>query len=294
MKEPEKNDILIDQGGKKPRMHTVNEDIAKTLSGSSAKTVSDAINLAKEQERFEKSRTLSSGENKFWFALGVLFLLTSAGFFIWSIEQKQHDISIEPILLYQGIVTYDQVRIIGNFEPTSSLLFQKFKDIENEVKNTGLVRFKFSNIDPVSSSNLIEAFNWKPGNRFTTGLGNTFDFGVYKIKTITNEVETIKSHPFILFETNGTDQSFSGFSLWEDNILFDLNEMFEFNTQTTLDPIYQKKFENIVIESHDGRVLYDADENPLIIMIFIDSKHALITNSKEVVREFLKRLSLRK
>lgn len=284
--EKETEDILIDQGGQRASIHTVNEDISEALSGSSARVVKKAISVAKEQEEIEHEKTLDSNLNKFLFGLAILFLVTSIGFLIWSIQKKGNNVMVDPIIAYQGLVTYEQVQVIGDFESKPSLMNQKFKDAEAVVVSKGITRFRFKNVDPVNTANLIEAFGWKPGPQFLGGLENTFDFGIH----ISGE----KKSPFILFKTNGSDQSFSGFSLWEDNVLFDLGQMFSINAQTAFDPIYQKKFENITIESHDGRVLYDADNNPILIMIFIDNTHALITNSKQAVVEILNRLLLKK
>ncbi len=279
-------DILIDQGGQKASIHTVNQDISKALSGSSARLVKKAIDVAKEQEEIETERTLDSNLNKFLFSLAILFLISSVGFLIWSFQKKDHSVTIDPIIMYQGLITYEQTKVIGDFEAKPSLMNQKFKDAETAVTAQGITRFRFKNIDPVSTANLIQAFGWKPGDKFTGGLENTFDFGIY--------TKGEKKSPFILFKTNGSDQAFSGFSFWEDGILFDLGQMFTINAQTAFDPIYQKKFESITIESHDGRVLYDADNNPLLIMIFVDDTHALVTNSKEAVVEILNRVILKK
>lgn len=292
-KDDEGGDILISQGAKRS-IHTASDDISKALSGESASIVSTAIEHAKEQEELEKEKTLASNKNKAWFGLAILLLVISTGFIVWGILTKERNITIEPIVAYQGIITYDKTEFMGNFESKSSLLVQKFKDAETEVKAPGLVRFRFKNIDPVSTTNLITAFGWRPGVRFSAGLDNNFDFGVYRTKITTKDAEVEKNYPFILFKTNGSDQSFSGFSLWEDNILFDIGEIFGIGAQTALDPIYQKKFQNVTIESHDGRILYDSNNNPLIIMIFLDENHALITNSKEAVAEILKRVLLKK
>ncbi|MBP6912879.1 MAG: hypothetical protein KBB86_03010 [Candidatus Pacebacteria bacterium] len=279
-------DILINQGGQKASIHTVNQDISKALSGSSARVVKKAIDVAKEQEQIETERTLDSNLNKFLFSLAILFFIASAGFLVWSLQKKDRTATIEPVIMYQGLITYEQTKVIGDFEAKPSLMNQKFKDAETAVTSSGITRFRFKNIDPVSTTNLIQAFGWKPGDKFTGGLENTFDFGIY--------AKDEKKYPFILFKTNGSDQAFSGFSLWEDDVLFDLGEMFAINAQTAFDPIYQKKFENVTIASHDGRILYDADKNPLLIMIFIDDTHALVTNSKEVVNEILNRVILKK
>lgn len=283
----EKNeDILIDQGGQKASIHTVNQDISKALSGSSARLVKKAISTAKEREDIEKERTLASNLNKFLFILAILFFIISAGFLVWGIKSKDRGVTIAPFLTYQGLITYEQTKIIGEYEPKPSLMNQKFKDAEALTTEQGITRFRFKNIDPVGTNNLIQSFGWKPGEKFTNGLENTFDFGLY--------VKGDKKSPFILFKTNGSDQAFSGFSLWEDGVLFDLGQMFSINAQTAFDPIYQKKFESVTIESHDGRILYDADRNPLLIMIFVDDTHALVTNSKEAVVEILQRVILKK
>lgn len=282
----ENENILIDQGAKKASIHTANEDISRALSGTSAHIVKETIDQANEKEQIRKEQTLASNKNKILFFITLLFFTASAGFFVWGIQKKDRSVTIDPTVSYQGIITYDQTKNIGDFEAKASLLMQKFKTAEGEVINDGITRFRFNNIDPVSTKTLIETFGWKPGNKFQTGLENTFDFGVYR--------QAEKNYPFILFKTIGTDQSFAGFSLWEDNILFDLGDMFSVNAQTAYDPIYQKKFVPISIESHDGRVLYDADNNPLLIMIFLDENHALITNSREAVAKILERVILKK
>lgn len=278
--------ILIDQGAKKASIHTANEDISRALSGTSAKIVKETIDDALEKEEIRKEETLSSGKNKVLFFATLLFFIGSAGFFVWGIQKKDRSITIDPLVSYQGIITYDQTKNMGDFEQKGTLLLQKYKDAMQQVTTDGITRFRFNNVDPVSTKTLIDTFGWKPGNKFQTGLTNAFDFGVYHSKD--------KNYPFILFKTIGTDQSFAGFSLWEDGILFDLGDMFSVNAQTAYDPIYQKKFEPITIESHDGRVLYDVDGNPLLIMIFLDENHALVTNSREAVAKILERVILKK
>ncbi|OGI72657.1 hypothetical protein A3J61_01295 [Candidatus Nomurabacteria bacterium RIFCSPHIGHO2_02_FULL_38_15] len=283
----EKDDILISQGAQKASIRTVDQDVSRALSGASAQIVREALDLDREKTVFKKEGSLASNKNKLWLALTLIALITITGLAIWTIQKKDKSITVEPVIIYSGLVTYDQTKTIGNFEPKSSILKKQIVDAKSEAPAIGLTRFRFVNIDPVGTNDLLKAFDWKLSPKFSSGLETTFDFGVY---TDTEQ----KQAPFILFKTIGTDQSFLGFSLWEDNILFDLGEIFNVNAQTALDPIYQKKFVNITIESHDGRILYDADNNPLMIMIFVDENHALVTNSKEAVKEILKRVILKK
>lgn len=284
--EPEKDNILIEQGAKKASIHTANDDISKALSGSSARIVKDTIDFAREKESLKKEETLESSKNKILFGLTILFFASSAFFIILGFQKQEVDISVDPVVAYQGIVTYDNTINIGEFEPKRSLILEKIKKAKQENSKIGISRFRFSNIDPVSSDVLIESLEVNPGVRFKSTIKNFIDIGIYN--------DGQKNYTFMLISTDGTDQSFAGFSLWENNILFDLGEILEVNAQTAFDPIYQKKFEPITIESKDGRVLRDAEGNIILVMIFIDENHALITNEKQVVKKILDRVLLKK
>lgn len=284
--EPEKDNILIEQGAKKASIHTANDDISKALSGSSARIVKDTIDFAREKESLKKEETLESSKNKILFGLTILFFASSAFFIILGFQKQEVDISVDPVVAYQGIVTYDSTINLGEFEPKRSLILEKIEKAKQENSKSGISRFRFSNIDPVSSDVLIESLEINPGVRFKGTIKNFIDIGVYN--------DGQNNYPFVLINTDGTDQSFAGFSLWENNILFDLGEILEVNAQTAFDPIYQKKFEPITIESKDGRVLRDAEGNIILIMIFIDENHALITNEKQVVKKVLDRVLLKK
>lgn len=284
--EPENENILIEQGAKKASIHTANDDISKALSGSSAKTVKETIDFSRTKELLKKEETLESGKNKILFGLTITLFIASSLFVIWGIQKRDTSVTVEPVVSYQGIITYDNTINIGEFEPKRSLILEKFEQSKNTNIAPGLSRFRFSNVDPVSADTIISALEIEPGIKFKSTIKNFIDFGVYNDQN--------KNYPFILISTDGTDQSFAGFSLWETKILLDLGDFLDINAQTAFDPIYQKRFEPVVIESRDGRALKDAEGNIILIMIFVDENHALITNNTVVVKNILQRVLLKK
>lgn len=284
-KKDEKIQIKKDDS-QKIGIHTVKDDLSMALSGNSARTVKKAIDDARAEENVTRNRNLRSNKNKFLFGLSIILLVVATILIVLGLGKRNFGATVEPQIIYPGLITYDDTKIIGEFEPKPSLMKKKWLDANVDLK-MGLTRLRFQNIDPVKTKDLVEAFGWEMSAILKGNLGPVIDFGFYK-----NENDNVS--PFILIQTLGTDQAFAGFSTWEDKILFDLGEVFNFNDLAALDPIYQKQFESILIQSHDGRVLYDDNGQIVLIMIFLDESHAVVTNSKEAVTEILKRVILNK
>ncbi|QQR50609.1 hypothetical protein IPF86_01665 [Candidatus Nomurabacteria bacterium] len=96
--------------------------------------------------------------------------------------------------------------------------------------------------------------------------------------------------PFLIFKTNSYDTAFSGMLTWERKLFDNMYELFGLSIEGDNAALFQKKFEDIIVENRDGRVLRDGAGNIVMVYVFLDTETILVTTSIDTIKEILVRL----
>lgn len=99
---------------------------------------------------------------------------------------------------------------------------------------------------------------------------------------------------YIVFRTNSYDQAFAGMLSWEENLFGDLFTIFGFELNSSNSYLLNKKWEDLLIDNNDARVLKTTDGDSVLYYMFLDRNILIITDSLPTIRESIKRLRIEK
>ncbi|MGI9118249.1 MAG: hypothetical protein ACR2IQ_01750 [Minisyncoccia bacterium] len=279
---PVETNILIEQGA----VHTYEKDMEQALRGEEGALVKETIQRAREDQHARGSMAHEKRKNRILIWLSILFIAIASGgiYYSWKIKQD-YAIPATPTTL--PVVSFDSTTESIKLPTTPERLAEeilKAKQFEDEAGTLRRIQLTNNENQPASSLEIFQNLGWHIDEFLTHSLTGRSEIGIYTEKDGTKSV-------FILGTTDGTDSAYRGLAAWELKALEDTAELFNIQTTTINDSLYQKSFEPITIKNKDGRALYDDKNNPLIIVEFLDNNHFIVTNSKDTVKEVLVRLA---
>ncbi len=274
--------ILVEQGA----AHTYEKDMEQALRGEQSGLVKETIERAREDQNARGSIAREKTKNQILIWLSVLFILVSLGsiYYSWT-TQQQLSIPATPTIV--PVVFFNTTTQPTVLPSTTQVVSDIIMQAKNETLSPGTlhrVLFTDTTNTPASSILLFQSLGWHIDEFLTHSLSGRSEVGIY------TNTDGIKS-PFVLGTTDGTDAAYRGLATWETKALEDTATLFDIQTKTINDALYQKSFEQITIKNKDGRALYDDQNKPLIIIEFLDNNHFIVTNSKDAVKEVLVRLA---
>ncbi len=274
--------ILVEQGA----IRTYEKDMEQALRGEEGALVKETIERAREDQHARGSVARERSKNQVLVWLSILFIFGSAFglYYAWNIKQESA-IPATPTVV--PVIFFDTSTEAKTLPATSDYVLETIIKAKESTDAPGTLRrvfFTDNKNNPVESLLLFQSLGWHIDEFLTHSLSGRSEVGIY-----TNPDGT--KSPFVLGTTDGSDAAYRGLATWEVKALEDTATLFDIKTSTINDPIYQKNFAPITIKNKDGRVLYDEQNKPLIIIEFLDNNHFIVTNSKEAVKEVLLRLA---
>ncbi|MEA1929567.1 MAG: hypothetical protein U9M92_01600 [Patescibacteria group bacterium] len=117
---------------------------------------------------------------------------------------------------------------------------------------------------------LRQTFDLGISNRLSRNLNPEFSFGVYHDEGRTSR--------FLILESNIHEQAYAGFIEWEDKMLTDLLPLLYSGERQP--PAITPNFSDKRIRNKDIRLLTNPDGDVLLLYVFLDQNHILITTSE--------------
>lgn len=99
-------------------------------------------------------------------------------------------------------------------------------------------------------------------------------------------------HLFLMFYTNDYDQAFAGMLEWEKELFSDLAILFNIKVDDTNKYLLDKKWDDILIENKDVRVLKNNASQNVLYYLFLDRNIFMITDDIGTINESLKRFRI--
>ncbi len=96
---------------------------------------------------------------------------------------------------------------------------------------------------------------------------------------------------FILLKVSSFVNSFSVIRSWEGKMFNDLHRFFGYTINADTNYLDTKSFEDAIVENKNARVLYDKDNNIVMMYVLADDQSVIFTNTEEVIREVTFRLT---
>ncbi len=134
----------------------------------------------------------------------------------------------------------------------------------------------------INKDSLFQQMQLSAPGRLTRSIKEDYMIGSYK------------SHLFFLFESNDTEQSYTGLLEWEKTFLSDLYPFFSIEINENNKFLLSKPLEDTIIANIDTRVLVDQTKKSILYYSIIDKNKIIVTDNPEVIKEVINRLLIKK
>jgi hypothetical protein len=121
-----------------------------------------------------------------------------------------------------------------------------------------------------------------------------------EIKTQEESTESIKQtkilsqnygDPFLFIKIRSFTDIFPFMSAWENKLFLDLHGIFGLSITPDTSYLLTKNWKSGIVQNKNARILYDKDENIVMMYVYVDDTTVVITDSNSSAREIIKRLS---
>ena len=267
-------------------VQTYAEDMAKVIEDDKSGLIKKIIH---EEERHEiEKRNLSpeSRKNKFFMLMSlILILLGLATLFYFFLTAKEvPTVAIEK--QFAPIIFLDQNTFLEVKDFNQEKIIQTILNKINGtlVKNGGIEGIHLTENKRIVGLrrfiSLIKA-NFIPVEN-TLLVSDNFLIGV---------VNTSTKDFFILLKMRSVPDIFDAMRAWERKLFSDLHQFFEFDVTPETKYLLTKEFQNGILENKNSRILYNNNNEIVMIYIFADDNSVIITDTENTAHEIMLRLS---
>lgn len=283
--EPEKK-ILAPNTPKHNVAQTYAEDMAQVLSDGKGGVIKRIIHSEEEHEKEKRNLSPQSRKNKFFMFLGMVLLLVSAGTIAFFL--KKGEVPSVPVeKQFVPIIFTDKNALIELADLKKSEIEEK---ISNQVNTTTVKEGGVEGIYPTLNKSPVglNKFMALLGGSFAPAPENFVDdnflMGVYK-----NDSQS--GNFFMLIKMRSIPDVFDIMRKWESKMFTDLHGFFGVSLSPETKYLLTKEFQNSIIENKNARILYDTDNNIVMMYIFSDDNSIVITDNPKAVAEIILRLA---
>ena len=96
---------------------------------------------------------------------------------------------------------------------------------------------------------------------------------------------------FILIKVRELADIFDALRAWEGKLFFDMHGFFGVEISAETKYLLTKSFEDGIIENKNARILYDTNNNIVLMYVFADDTSVVITNTEGATHEIMLRLA---
>lgn len=276
----------------KKGLHTYAGDMAEVLRkkehrGAFIKT---AISEQRQKEQEMLSRSLKSKQNMFFVIGGSLLLIASISLILFFVISKRGVVIPQKSSEVQPLIFADTNKEINITDLSRESMVNS---IQRELRNRQLESGTIENLYITESvptgkilvtpSRFLSAIGSTPPSILLQSLDRKFMVGVHSQET--NQL-------FILFTTSLYFNAFQGMLDWEERMFDELYLLFNIDVSGENQELFNKKFEGTFIKNKDAQVIKNAQEEIVLLYLFIDRQTIIITGGTDALDEVIGRLSI--
>ena len=270
---------------KKVEVETLMGDMAKALQKGEAGLIKKIIQEEEKKEKIKKARSPQSLQNKFFFIVGLMLVLISAGSLYLTTFLKEEIIITQAEPQYNPVVFTDKNFFIeiNEIENIPEKVYERVN--ATDVKKGGVEAILLTENKKVIG---FKEFLLKIKSNFPSegmsSLKDDFLLGAYK------KDETTKEN-FFLIKVKSFADIFPYMRAWEAKIFTDLHSFFGIALTPENSYLQTKEFEDGITANKNTRILYDNDGLVVLEYVFADNNSIIITNKPSSIHEAMKRLA---
>lgn len=292
---PEETQIPKSSGNIKG-LHTYESDMARALRDNNGSLVK--ISLAeqkKKEEEGQRTKLKKEHSRNFMYVIGGVVLLAIVFFSARYVNTAIKNRSVNQTVIEKRDTFFNIENqtvipasfIVGKEASAKAILATlKEKSVPGEMS---VIFFKKDStvegeVSYLSTQEIIQRLSLSiPGSLVRTLDPDTI-VGGYKDDTNQNV------NLFLLWNTSDYDRAFAGMLEWESNLFSDLFTVFGIELNADNSYLLSKRWEDVLIDNNDARVLRTLDGEPVLYYIFFDRNLFTVTTDIETIREITKRL----
>lgn len=270
-------------------LRTYTSDMAEAVRENEASVIKIALaEKAKREEENIYKKAEGTKTSKIFFVLGGVFLIVIAIFGSTYLISKKEKIpesivkNTDTFILHDTYLFIDVTNINGH-EELFAKINQSSKEYISGVRAIFLTRTIEEVSEELTTDNFISTLKINAPSALTRSLSNKYLFGQYKEKNSPD----VTPDNFLIFETNNYNQAYASLLDWEKTMSKDLDNLF--SSDNKAEDSSQKKWQDIIINNNDARVLYGQNGQAVLYYTLINNK-VIITNTLETLKEIISRI----
>lgn len=269
-------------------LRTYQGDMADALREQQGSVIKIAMAEQKKKDEEQVILSPTSRKNIGFIFLSVIALLLGASIFVYlHFFKKEEVIIVDRAPTISSLVFAEHTEAI----PTEDLLTRKQfgEKIANHVSATvrepGLTNLVLTvptdtGTRLLTTEEILTKLESSAPTAFIRSLASEFMLGIHTSST--------NAHPFLIFTGDSYEAALAGMLAWE-TMLFDATySLFAVPIEGT--ELFEKDFQDIIIDNRDGRVLRKVTGEPVLMYVFLNTETIIITDNIATVREIIDRL----
>lgn len=276
----------MENNNKNKIVKTYAEDMAQVLSDGKGGVIKKIIHSEEEHEKEKRNLSPQSRKNKFFMFLGMVLLMVSFGTIAFFL--KKGEVPSVPVeKQFVPIIFTDKNALVELGDLKKSEIEEKISNQVNTttVKTGGVEGIYLTfNKSPIG----LRKFIGMIGGNFQPLTENFVDDN-FLMGAVKNDTEN--SSFFMLIKMRSIPDVFDIMRGWESKMFTDLHGFFGVSLTPETKYLLTKNFEDSIIENKNARILYDTDNNIVMMYIFADDNSIVITDNPKAVAEIILRLA---
>lgn len=265
-------------------VETYAEDMARVIESDQGGLIKKIIQEQEQKEFEKKYRSPASRTSKIYMLLGSVVILMAFGVLMFlGLQEDTNTVPIERQLT--PLIFNDKTFFI---ETESFSKDQVIASILTEFNTTNLKNDGLEAIYLTQNKNMVGLRN------FLTLLKSDFippNENVLSDQFLMGLTNTGTKNFFFILRSRSFQDGFENIKPWENKMFYDLHRFFGYSLSSFTSYLFTKSFDNGIIENKNARILYDSEGNIVMMYVFVDDNHVVITSKIEPVRELMSRLS---
>ncbi|MFA6354814.1 MAG: hypothetical protein WCW65_00060 [Candidatus Paceibacterota bacterium] len=290
----------MDENNKQPNsgnniktVRTYLSDMADTVRSNEISVIKVALAEQNKHEREDLYRNIEGTPSKkiFWIIGGIILVAGAIYGTYFILGQKALKDIPEQIVKEESIISYDEISpiIVTSVNELTDKLNIAKKEVSSSEK-FGIVKY-FSLSKDVNGlkekillKDLFQGLGFNAPSSLVRSLSPSYMIGTY--------TENIP-YLFMIFQTKDYEYSYAGMLEWEKSLASDMLSLFSLDTTQTKLQLNNRKWQDIIINNKDVRVLLNENDKQILYYLFTDKNNLVIADNEETIKEIISKLVLR-
>jgi hypothetical protein len=282
---------------------TYSSDMAEAVRQNQGSVIKIALaeQNKREQENINKRASVTN-KSKVFLVIGGVILIIGAIAGSYYLLQKNNTTNVQtPKTTVESIISSDINSFISTDKATNKTDLINLLDSEKSkqeksgsIKSIFLTKQKDGQTALLPFNEFLSLADFTAPNALIRSLSDSYMIGIYtqndSIADASSDSNKNKSNLFFIFKTKDYNNTYAGMLTWEKTMLDDMFPIFHIDVSGDNSQIFEKSFQDIIIENKDARVLYDTKGNPILFYLFTDKNNLVISDNEEAIKEVIARL----